>query len=195
MRPLAHHSSRFDNIRLHIEYVPLASLRGTFRLIKSHNARQLRKLANAINRVGFNVPVLVDEDLDVVSGHARVKAAELVGLAQIPVIRVSHLSRDELRLFAIFDNKVATEGELDLEAIRLEFDDIVLEAPDLDLTDSGFEIGEIDAMNGLARTNQLDDLDDDPPPAADPVTRIGDLWSLGRHRLLCGGSTDTASPR
>ena len=190
MRSSTAHPSRFDNIRLHVEYVPLASLRATFRRTKSHSARQVRKLAASINRSGFNVPVLVDDDLDVVSGHARVDAAKLVGLAQVPVIRVSHLSREELRLFAIFDNKVASEGSIDLDAVRLELNDVVLHAPELELTNSGFEVGEIDALNGLTRTNELDDLDDDPNPAVAPVTRIGDLWLLGDHQLLCGDATD-----
>lgn len=123
--------SRFDNIRLHVEYVPLGSLRVTLRATKRHNARQLKKLADGINRVGFTVPVLVDDDLGIVSGHGRVEAAKLIGLDKVPVIRVAHLSKSELRLFAIFDNKIASEGQLDLDAVRLELEEIVLEAPEL----------------------------------------------------------------
>ena len=187
------HPSRFDNIRLHVQYVSIMALVDGFRPTKTHSARQLKKLAQAINTFGFVVPVVVDENLQIVSGHARVAAAKRIGLREIPVIQISHLSRDELRLFAVFDNKVAIEGQLDLDAIRLEFEDIVLESPELDLASSGFEIAEIDAMNGLTRTSSLDDLDEEPVSKAAPVSRAGDLWLAGRNRILCGDATDPAS--
>jgi DNA modification methylase len=185
--------SRHDNIRLHVEYVPLSSLRSTFRQTKRHGARQIKRLAHAMNRVGFAQPITVTDDLDVVSGHARVEAATLIGLSEVPIIRMAHLSRDELRLLAIFDNKVATEGTIDLNEVLLELDDVAMQTPDLMLTDSGFEVGEIDALRGLTRTNELDDLDDDPEPSAIVVTRVGDLWRLGDHRLLCADATDPAA--
>lgn len=183
---------RHDNIRLHVEYVEAARLRADQRPTKKHSARQIKKLAASIDRLGFNVPVLVDDDLQVISGHGRIAAAKLIGLDTLPVIRIAHLDAQQRRLFAIFDNKVATEGTIDLEAVRLELAEIVIADPELDLTDSGFEIAEIDAMNGLARTNELDDLDDDPEPPTHPVSRVGDLWLLGRHRLICGDATDAA---
>lgn len=180
----------FDNVRLHVEYIDVASLRTELRRTKKHNARQLKKLAAVIDRTGFNVPVIVDEQLVIVAGHARVEAAKLLGMTTIPVIRIAHLSREQLRLFAIFDNKIASEGTIDLEAVQLELSEIVIAAPELDLTDSGFAIAEIDAMNGLHRTQELDDLDEDPVPPAVPVSQVGDLWLLGRHRVACGDSTD-----
>ena len=185
-----HFHQKFDNVRLHIEYVDVTALRSEYRRTKKHSVRQIRKLATAINRVGFNVPILVDDTLAVISGEARLEAATMIGLAEVPIIRIAHLSDAELRLFRIFDNKVATEATLDLDMIRLEFDDLIIAAPDLSLSDSGFEIGEIDALNGLHRTQELDDLDDDPLPAPSAVSRLGDLWRLGRHRLLCGDATD-----
>lgn len=184
--PLAAH----DNVRLFIEYRAPDSLAAPFRQTKSHGTRQIRKLAAAIDRDGFNVPVLVTDGFEIVSGHARVAAAKLLGLGLIPVIRVSHLSRAQARLFAIFDDKIATEGSLNLAMVKLEIDDVLLEEPDAVITDSGFEIAEIDALNGLTRTNELDDLDDAPAPRGDPVSRLGDLWRLGEHRLLCGDATD-----
>ena len=183
-------AGRFDNVRLHVEYVDRSSLRADFRRTKLHSSRQLKKLASSINRSGFNVPVLVDDNLSVISGHARVEAAALVGLDKLPVIRMSHLDTEQRRLFAIFDNKVASEGTIDLEAVRLELSEIVIAVPDIEITDSGFEIAEIDAMNGLHRTQELDDLDDDPLPPRYQVSVVGDVWLLGRHRLICGDATD-----
>ena len=163
-----------------------------FAKTKKHSARQLKKLADGLNRTGFSVPILVDDDRDIVSGHARAEAAKMIGLETVPIIRISHLSRDELRLFAIFENKIASEGIIDLDAVRLELDDLVVSSSDVVLTDSGFEVAEIDAMNGLTRTNELDDLDEDPELPATPVTRLGDLWQLGPHRVVCGDCTDAA---
>jgi DNA modification methylase len=183
---------KHDNVRLHVEYVDVARLQVRFRRTKSHSARQIKKLAGAIERTGFNVPILVDEDLTVVSGHGRLDAAKLLGISSVPVIRITHLTPAQLRLFAIFDNKIGTEGVIDSDAIFRELSDISVEAPDLDLSDSGFAIGEIDAMKGLHRTQELDDLDEAPEPPRKAVSHVGDLWLLGRHRLLCGDSTDAA---
>ena len=183
-------ASRFDNVRLHVEYVDRSSLRDDFRRTKLHSTRQLKKLAASINRTGFNVPVLVDDNLSIISGHARVEAAAFVGLDKLPVIRMSHLNPEQQRLFAIFDNKVASEGTIDLEAVRLELSEIIIAVPDIEITDSGFEIAEIDAMNGLHRTQELDDLDDDPLPPRYQVSVVGDVWLLGRHRLICGDASD-----
>ncbi|WP_375427838.1 site-specific DNA-methyltransferase, partial [uncultured Sphingomonas sp.] len=183
------HPGKYDNVRLHIEYLDLASIGVSRRTTNKHNARQIKKLAGAIDRSGFNVPVLVDDEPSIVSGHTRLAAAKLLGLSSVPVIRISHLTPEQLRLFAIFDNKIAGEATIDLEAVHLELSEIVLEAPELDLTDSGFEI---DAMNGLHRTQELDDLDEDLVPPNLSVSRLGDLWRLGRHRVICGDATDTA---
>jgi DNA modification methylase len=183
---------KYDNVRLHIEYVDVACIGVSRRATNKHSARQIKKLASAIERNGFNVPLIVDDELVMVSGQARLNAAKVLGLSSVPIIRLSHLSPEQLRLFAIFDNKIATEGAMDLEAVRLELSEIVIEAPELELTDSGFEIAEIDAMNGLHQTQELDDLDEDPKPPSVSVSRTGDLWCLGRHRVICGDSTDAA---
>lgn len=190
MHSPATHPSRYDNVRLHVEYVEIGCLRAGRRKTKQHSARQIKKLAAAINRTGFNVPVMVDDDLSIISGHARVAAAKLVGLATLPIIRMSHLDPEQQRMFAIFDNKIASEGTIDLDAVRLELSEIVIAAPDIEISDSGFEVAEIDAMNGLHRTQELDDLDDDPEPASEPISRLGDVWILGRHRVICGDATD-----
>lgn len=181
---------RLDNIRLHIRYVPPGELKNGFRATKRHSARQIRKLATSIQEKGFLVPVMVNDELEILAGHARVAAAKLAKLDEIPVISVSHLSRAEQRLFAIFDNKIATEGTIDLDAVALELGDIILEEPDTILTDSGFEIAEIDLMFNRTRTAELDDLDEIPMPASVPVTRPGDTWCIGRHRISCGDATD-----
>lgn len=190
---VARSGSNFDAVRLFIEYKEPSGLTPAARPTKWHTAGQVKQLAAAIDRNGFNVPILVDDADRVVAGHARLDAAKSLGLTRVPVIKIAHLSDEQLRLFAIFDHKFTSAGELDVEAIRLELEEISIAVPTLDLTDSGFALAEIDAMNGLHRTNQLADLDDDgrcqPGP---PVSRLGDLWRMGRHRVICGDATDAA---
>ena len=183
---------RHDNIRLNIEYVEVSRLSAEYRQTKTHSARQIKKLASGISRDGFNVPVLVNDTFSIISGHARVAAARLLNMPTVPVIRVSHLSREQQRMFAIFDNKVSSEGSIDLEAVSLEVSEVVIDDPEIDLSDSGFAFAEIDAMAGLHRTHELDDLDDDPKPVAQPISQVGDVWRLGQHRLICGDATDPA---
>ncbi len=185
----------FDAIRLEIEYVATRRVWARHRQLKKHGAAQIRKLADGIDRHGFLVPLIVDEELGLISGHARLAAAELLNLESVPVVRVDHLSDEQLRIVRIFDNKIAEDSEWDEEALVLEFNELQLIEPELDLSDSGFEVGEIDAMAGRARTAALSDLDRIPEPAQkmQSITRPGDLWLCGRHRLLCGDSTDPAT--
>ncbi len=151
--------SNFGSIRLAIEYVPRAQVRVSRRQLRKHGRAQIRELAGGIDRAGFNVPLLVDDSLGLVSGHARLAAAELLALDTVPVIRISHLSEEQLRLFAMFENRIAERAEWDEEALVLEFDELRLEMPELDLTDSGFAVAEIDIMTGAARTAELSDFD------------------------------------
>lgn len=184
--------SNFDAVRLHIEYVPTSDVRPAARRLKRHGKAQIARLAAGIDRHGFNVPILVDERCAIVAGQARLDAALLLRLDRVPVIRIAHLTEEQLRLFAIFDNRIAEESEWDDAALNLEFEELRLSEPELDLTDSGFAIGEIDALAGRARTAELNDLDDpsEPDPERAAVTRLGDVWICGRHRIICGDATD-----
>ena len=190
-RPL--HQTNFGALRLAIEYVLRSQIGASRRQMRKHGKAQIRELAAGIDRTGFNVPLLVDDDLGLVSGHARLAAAELLGLDAVPVIRIAHLSEEQLRLFAIFENRIAERAEWDEAALVLEFDELRIEEPELDLSDSGFAIAEIDIMTGVARTAKLSDFDAaacDIEPAGPEVTRHGDIWQCGRHRIICGDSTD-----
>ncbi|WP_156680879.1 DNA modification methylase [Sphingomonas profundi] len=186
--------ANFAGIRLHIEYLPTRSIVPASRRLRQHGKAQIAKLAAGIERHGFNVPLLVDEACTIVAGQARLDAALLLGLDQVPAIRIAHLTDEQLRLFAIFENKIGEESEWNDAALNLEFEELRLTEPELDLTDSGFAIGEIDALAGRMRTQELNDLDDtgEPDPARIAVTRIGDVWLCGRHRIICGDAIDAA---
>lgn len=184
--------SNYAAIRPQIEHVVVGRIATPSRQLKKHSKAHIAKLAAGISRYGFLVPMLVDEHYGVISGHARLAAARLLELAQVPVIRVEHLTQEQLRLFRIFENRIPLESEFDEEALNLEFEELRLSSPELDLTDSGFQIAEIDELAGRARSRAMDDLDVvvEDEPKGPSVTLPGDIWLCGRHRLICGDCTD-----
>ena len=184
--------SNFAAIRPQIEHVATGRVSAPFRELKKHSKSHIAKLAAGISRYGFLVPMLVDEHYGVISGSARLAAARLLELSQVPVVRIEHLTEEQLRLFRIFENKIALESEFDEEVLNLEFEELRLSGPELDLTDSGFAIAEIDEYAGRAKSRAMDDLDlvVMSPPKEPAVTRLGDTWLCGRHRVICGDSTN-----
>lgn len=182
----------FDAIRLKIEYVNPADISVKRRSLHKDSRALIKKLAAGIDRSGPLLPLIVDEELSLVLSHNRLAAMLALGLEQIPVIRVGHLSEAQLQLFRIFEEKIAKEFEWDEEALALTFTELRLSEPEIVLTDSGFSIGEIDAVENRIRTKALNDLDDvrEPDEEREPVSRQGELWLCGRHRLICGDSTD-----
>lgn len=186
--------SNFAGLKLAIEYIPVTRLKQPPRATRQHPKQQIRRIARSIVEHGFIVPVTVYADNVIASGAARVAAASIAGLSEVPVIRIEHLTDEQARLFALADNKLAEGASWDLDALRIEFGEITLAAPELDLDNSGFSIGERDVLVGMHRTDELADLDDMPEAdeSAAPVSRLGDVWRLGRHRLVCGDARDAA---
>ncbi|MET0373754.1 MAG: DNA modification methylase [Rhizorhabdus sp.] len=185
-------SSNLAGLRIAVEYVPVARLKQPPHATRRHPKQQIRRIARSIVEHGFLVPVTVYADNVIASGAARVAAASLAGLNDVPVIRIEHLTDEQARLFAIADNKLAEGASWDLDALRVEFGEIALASPEIDLDGSGFSIGERDVLVGRHRTDELADLDDRPEAAvaAKAVSRLGDVWRLGRHRLVCGDAQD-----
>jgi DNA modification methylase len=182
----------FDAIRLHIEYVSPADISIGRRSLHKHSPALIKKLAAGIDRTGPIIPLIVDEQLGLVLGHDRLAAMLALGMEHVPVIPVAHLTEAQLQLFRIFEEKIAKEFEWDEEALALTFTELRLSEPEVVLTDSGFSIGGIDALEGRLRTKELNDLDDacEPHEKREPISRRGELWLCGRHRLICGDSTD-----
>ncbi len=143
--------SNYDAIGLHIEHVAIGRISPAVRPLKKHRKQYIAKLAAGISRFGLLVPMLVDEDYRLVAGHARLAAAQVLKLQTVPVIRVDHLTEEQLRTLAIYENKIVQESEFDEAALNLEFEELRLVEPEIELTDSGFAIGEIDALAGESR--------------------------------------------
>ena len=157
---------------------------------RTHSDAQVAQLAASIREFGFTNPILVDGERGIIAGHGRLLAARKLGLAEVPVIELSHLSPAQRRAYVLADNKLALNAGWDDDLLRLELADLRSEGFDLGLTGFGLdEIGELLADNGAGLT----DPDQVPEVPAEPVSRAGDVWLLGRHRLACGDSTDAAT--
>jgi DNA modification methylase len=180
---------RQDGSDLHLEHRPLEALIPYARNARTHSEAQVALIAGSIREYGFVNPILVDGASGIIAGHGRLLAARKLGLASVPVIELGHLSEAQKRAYVLADNRLAEQAGWDRELLALEVAD--LDALGIDLATLGFEAGEIDA---LLRGDAPDPREEETPePPAVPVSREGDLWLLGRHRLMCGSSTDPAA--
>lgn len=156
---------------------------------RTHSEAQVAQIAGSIREFGFNNPVLVDGANGIIAGHGRVLAARKLGLTQVPVIELSHLTEAQKKAYILADNRLAEQAGWDRDLLALEL---------TDLSDLGIELGEL-GFDGKELDDLLGNLSGDareeetPEPPADPVSRLGDLWCLGPHRILCGDATDAAA--
>lgn len=153
---------------------------------RTHSAAQIAAVAASMREFGFTNPVLVRGET-IVAGHGRVLAARKLGLAEVPCIDVSHLSEAQMRAYVIADNKLAEQAGWDDDLLKIEVGALKEAGFALDLL--GFSQDEVDAMLAAAGTDGLTDPDAVPPAPTLPVSRMGDVWVLGRHRIICGDST------
>lgn len=173
---------------LAIEQRPLDSLIPYARNARTHSEDQIALIAGSIREFGWTTPLLVDGANGVIAGHGRVLAARKLGLTHVPVIELAHLSDAQKKALVLADNKLAERAGWDSELLALEVAD--LGELGVDLGSLGFEAAEIDK---LLRGDALDPREEETPePPVVPVSQPGDLWVLGRHRLLCGSSTEAA---
>lgn len=152
---------------------------------RKHSRQQVDAIAKLIQRYGWTNPVLVSADGMVIAGHGRISAARKIGLTEVPTICLSHLSADELRAYALADNRIAERATWDNELLAIDLQYLVDIEFDLSLT--AFEMGEIDLI--LDEAGGIENGVEEPAVprlAQAAVTRAGDLWTIGQHRLLCG---------
>ena len=154
---------------------------------RTHSDAQVAQIAASIKEWGWTTPVLVDEQGGIIAGHGRTMAAQLLGMADVPVVVASGWSEAKKRAYVIADNKLALNAGWDNELLRLELGEIGDLGFDLDLT--GFSAEEIAALEPEQVREGLTDEDAVPDAPAVPVTVLGDVWILGDHRLMCGDST------
>ena len=157
---------------------------------RTHSAEQVDQIAASIKEWGWTVPVLVDEDGGLIAGHGRVMAAKKLKIAEIPVMVAAGWSDAQKRAYVLADNKLALNAGWDTEMLKVELADISVMDFDIDLT--GFSQDEL-AVLLAEKTEGLTDPDETPEPPADPVSVLGDVWLLGKHRIVCGSSTEVES--
>ena len=177
-----------------IEHWPLARLKPYARNAKTHDADQVAKIAASMAEFGWTVPVLVAADGELIAGHGRILAAAYLGLTEAPVIVLGHLTEAQRRAYRIADNKLTELGGWDDALLLQELQALLAE--DFDLGLIGIPEDELDAL--LADVDDRPAISDDaadaiPDPPAQPITRPGDIWQLGQHRLCCGDATDAAA--
>jgi DNA modification methylase len=169
-----------------IEILKTDSLIPYARNSRTHSEAQVAQIAGSIREFGFTNPVLIDGENGIIAGHGRIMAAQKLGLAEVPCIRLDHLTETQRKAYVIADNKLALNSGWDDSMLALELAELQDDNFDLSLT--GFDESELADL--LAETIEGEtDPDEVPDPPANPVTVIGDVWILGRHRILCGDST------
>jgi DNA modification methylase len=171
---------------LRIEYVSLDTLRPFKANARAHPHSQITQIAASIKEFGFVNPILVDEAGEIIAGHGRYAAAKSLGLAEIPSIRLSDLTSAQKRMLRIADNKIALGAAWDIDLLRCELADLGSLGCEIDLGLTGFAAGELDVILHPSTLEQ----EPAPPLPARPVSRRGDIWRLGQHKVGCGDARD-----
>ena len=177
---------------LQIERWPIGRVLPYAANARTHSDDQVAQIAGSIIEFGFNVPALIDDRGVLIAGHGRLLAARKLGLAEVPVIRLAHLTDAQARAYRLADNQIALNAGWDDSLLAAELARLQEDGFGLDVL--GFDDETLDRLlDGLDGDGEAGggDADEDqvPEPPADPVTRPGDLWILGHHRLLCGDAT------
>lgn len=171
-----------------IRMIAVDSLIPYARNARTHSDGQVAQIAASIAEFGFTNPILSDGERGVIAGHGRLMAARKLGLTEVPVIELAHLTPTQKKAYILADNRIAENAGWDEELLKLELAELQAAEYDLDLM--GFSDEEIDKLlNGDEQSDGLTDEDAVPETPVEPTSKPGDLWILGNHRLLCGDST------
>src|SRR5258708_34858557 len=179
--------------RLSVVYQDVGALKPRSTNPRTHSKKQIAQIADAIRRFGFTNPVLVDDANGIVAGHGRVEGDQAVGLEQVPTVRLSAMSEAEIRAYVIADNRLAENAGWDRALLGIELQYLTELEIDFDVTVTGFDLPEIDLLIGelSLAANDNDAADAIVEVAAGPaISRPGDIWRIGNHRLICGDSTN-----
>jgi hypothetical protein len=177
-----------------VEYLPADTLRLPKRQLRKHSPQQVSRIAMSIKEFGITRPILVDRGNQIIAGVAVYRAAVEIGITRIPVIRHEHMTKEQVRLYTIADNKLAEMSEFDFGALATELGELEIAGFDLSLT--GFETFELDRLLMAPPPRAADAAaaaEEVPEPSGQVVSEVGDLWRLGPHRMLCGDARDHAS--
>lgn len=167
----------------------ISALKPNPRNARTHSKKQVDQIARSVDEFGFTNPILVDDEGVLIAGHGRLEAAKRLNLDAVPVIELGGLTDHQKHRLMLADNKIAQNAGWDRERLSIELEELIIEGADISII--GFEPPEIDQLRLDFEHSSADPLDDVPPAPVIPVTITGDLWLLGKHRLLCGDARNT----
>ena len=170
-----------------MQLVPIEKLVPYVNNARTHSPEQINKLRSSLREFGFINPVIIDRDFGVIAGHGRILAAKEEGITEVPCVFADHLTEAQKKAYIIADNRMALDAGWDEELLRVEIEALQAEAFDLSLT--GFDEKELSDLFKDEADVQEDDFDVDAELQKPTITKTGDVWTLGRHRLVCGDST------
>ena len=153
---------------------------------RTHSDEQVTQIASSIKEFGFNNPILIDKDNGIIAGHGRLEAAKKLGYTEVPTIKLEHLTDTQRKAFILADNRIALNSGWDTTLLSLELKELDTE---LDLTSLGFDAKELAALLAPEQVEGNTDEDSVPDVPEEPITKPGDIYKLGNHRLMCGDST------
>lgn len=180
---------------LNIEMRPICSLNPDPRNARTHTDKQIELVAKSISQFGFTNPIIIDEDENVMAGHCRLAGARLLGMEEVPTIRLSHMTRAEKRAYIITDNRTAELAGWDFDILGVEIGLLLDEDLDFDIEVIGFDTAEIDGFvfGGTPAAAGEEEEPVELPGDQPVVSKKGDLWLIGDHRLVCGDALDLES--
>ena len=176
---------------LNVKNIPIELLKPYKNNAKVHPEAQIQQIINSIKEFGFNNPILIDENNEIIAGHGRFEAAVAMNLTDIPSIKLSHLSEVQKRAYRLADNKISENGGWNEDLLKLEFSELEFLCEDLDLSLTGFNDIELDVLTNKA-TSQVDEKLNTIPFVSESeiISRQGDVWTIGKHRIICGNSLE-----
>jgi DNA modification methylase len=178
--------------QLTVTYEEIRKLVPYARNARTHSKHQIRQIAESIRTFGFTNPVLVNRSKMIIAGHGRIEAAKLLGMSSVPVIRLENLSEDQIRTYILADNRLAEKAGWDNSILAIELQHLISIDLGFDVSITGFEVGEIDLIlqEAAGKEEQEEPVEISPGPA---VTKRGDIWLLGNHRLICGDALEEST--
>ena len=172
-----------------IEQVAVTALIPYAKNSRTHDDAQIAQIAASIKEFGWTNPILVDGERGIIAGHGRLMAARKLGMTEVPVIELKDLTPTQKKAYIIADNRLALNAGWDDQLLTIELNELLEDKFSLDLL--GFNADELNALlNPVEITEGLTDEDEVPEPPPEPITKLGDVWMLGNHRLMCGDSTN-----
>lgn len=158
---------------------------------RKHSRQQIQAIAKSIDAFSFNAPVLVDGDGNILAGHGRFEAAKLLGMTQVPVVHLRHLTETQAKAYMLADNKLTDRSTWNDELLAVQLKELSELVPNFDIEATGFEAPEIDfRIQSLEDAEAIDQADDFQLADGPSVSALGDLWHLDDHRIYCGSALD-----